>query len=124
MKTIIHTQFLEDICEELELTALNVGIKSINITAEWLSNHMALAFEMLRKDVNCNDDELLCDLVLLQDLEGVDYATPNHIASSIETLSTKLSEQLEAKVFGEANYNEYYCHRLAEVLKELCEIIL
>ena len=78
------------------------------------------------KDINQSleqMDKLLVDLKIICDLEGTDYATPNHIASSVETLSEKLSEQLQAKILGEANYDEYYCKQLATVLEELCNII-
>ena len=145
-KPIIHTTFLADLCDELQFSAFDTGYDKLVISPEWLSNHMEVAFEIIDKNIKRLVDELskvaeeddypideveyleaeehlLIDLGILQDLEDVDYATPNHIASSIETLSEKLSEQLQAKTFGEANYNEYYCRRLASVLAELCTLI-
>lgn len=147
---IIHTTFLDEICDQLDFTAYDAGYKNLVVSAEWLSDHMELAFEMIQKNIDrivkelaeyaepddsCpyeyreGQDELkaecnlLIDLGILQDLEGVDYAAPNHIASSVEILSAKLSEQLEAKLHEEANYNEYYCKSLAWCLSELCELI-
>lgn len=147
---IIHTTFLDDICDQLVFTAYNAGYKNLVVSVEWLSDHMELAIEMIQKNIRrivkelaeyteSNDScpyeyregqqeleaegHLLLDLGIIQDLEGVDYAAPNHIASSVEILSAKLSEQLEAKLHEEANYNEYYCKSLAWCLSELCELI-
>ena len=141
---IVHTEFIDELIDELNLVAFNLGIKKSIFTAEVF--HFNLAFELIEKyiqqlteDLELVDDfadalelkqtidsmdNTTCDLGILQDLEGTEYATPDHIASSIEVLSTKLSSQLEAKIHGEASYNKHYCNRLAECLKELCEIIL
>jgi hypothetical protein len=149
---IVHTDFLDNLVEDLNLEACNLGWKTTRFTAEALANDyiVHIAFKMLDKcrenfitDLNTlyesedgdpsdvadikqsikSIDRTYTDLVILSDLEGVDYANPNHIASSIEFLSERLVAQLEAKANKEANYNEYYCKRLAEVLSELCQLI-
>lgn len=144
---IIHTEFLEELVDELNLVAYNIGIKKPIFTTENLVRdfRIQLALELIEKytqqlleDLEAVDDfadaleikqtidsmdNTLTDLGILKDLEGADYATPDHIASSIEILSTKLCSQLEAKAHNEASYNNYYCNKLAEVLEELCQII-
>ena len=148
---IIHTDFLMELVEELNITSCNIGAKH-KFTVEQLTDgyYLNLAHEMLEKEIQqyvqdlndlyesgdgdpsdvdelkqCIDstDKTITDLVLLNDLEGAAYATPIHIAHSIEFLSERLVAQLQAKVLGEANYNEYYCRTLADVLAELCELI-
>ena len=149
---IVHTEFLDNLVEDLNLEAYNLGWKTTRFTAEALTHDyiVQLAFKMLDKcrenlitDLNTlyesedgdpsdvveikqsikSIDRTHTDLVILSDLEGVDYANPNHIASSIEFLSERLVAQLEAKANEEANYDKYYCKKIAEVLSELCELI-
>ena len=143
---IVHTQFLEDICEELTYVFANLGAKRFTLTPETFPNRIQLAFDVVNQarqqaiaDYNSEEldfadamevketiewlDKLTQDLTILADLEGTNYATPNHIAYSIETISEKLVNQLQGKAHNEAYYNEYYCKRLAEVLNELCELI-
>lgn len=143
---IIQTQFLEDICEELTYVFANLGAKSFQLTPQTFPDRIQIAFEVVDQerqqalaDYNSEEldfaeamevkqridelDKLTQDLIILQDLEGVGYAAPNCIASSIETLSEQLTSQLLGKAHNEAHYNEYYCKRLAEVLGELCDLI-
>lgn len=146
MYKIIHTDFLTDICDQLIFSAYNIGNKRLAPCPDWLAHHFDLACEIVRQNINrittelaevdeyddyptdlkdeltaeCN---LLIDLSILQDLEGVDYANPYRIALSIEILSAKLTEQLEAKANEEAHYNEYYCRSLARCLAELCTLL-
>ena len=143
--SIIHTDFVNDICFNLECTLWNFDIVPPTITHEWLFNNLNLAVTIVEKDIArineeliaLKDDEepfdlydelnanrkLLIALNILFDLETPYYADPKYISNSITILSEKLASQLEAKVNKEAHYNKYYCSRLAECLKELCTLI-
>lgn len=145
-KPIIHTEFISNICFELYYTAYNIGIHFDRVTATWLSNNFNQAIDIVKQNISrvtnsmaniddpadlidLNDElesnkQLLIDLNILAELEGVNYAHPDHISNSINILSEKLTAQLDAKAHQEATYNSYYCKRLAECLKELCEILL
>ena len=144
--SIIHTDFVNDICFDLYYTAYNIGLTNLNVTHEWLFNNLSQAIDIVKQDIirinedliALTDDEeptdlydemrsnerLLIKLSIITDLEGVGYAHPNHISNSISILSEKLTAQLDAKANEEATYNKHYCSSLAECLKELCEIIL
>lgn len=145
---VIHTDFLVQLVDELNTTSCHIGARH-HFTAKHLTDdyYLNLAHEMLEKEIKqyvedlnnlynddpdevdalkqCIDstDKTITDLILLNDLEGAEYAAPTHIAHSVEFLSERLVAQLQAKTLGEANYNEYYCRTLADVLAELCELI-
>jgi hypothetical protein len=148
---VIHTDFLVQLVDELNTTSCHIGARH-HFTAKHLTDdyYLNLAHEMLEKEIQqyvedlnylyesedgdpdevdalkqCIDstDKTITDLILLNDLEGAEYATPTHIAHSVEFLSERLVAQLQAKVLCEANYNEYYCRTLTDVLVELCELI-
>ena len=153
MYPIVHTEFVAEICSFLEITAYNCGWAKcgdadFHISQEMLFDNLKWALELLQADINrlneeiaaldddCDmsdymelkhdieaDDRCASDLAILADLESADYANLNCIFLSIETLSEKLSAQLEAKADRTAYYNEYHCKRLAECLSELCELI-
>ena len=153
MYPIVHTEFVSEICSFLELTAYNCGWTKygdgdFRISQEMLFDNLKWALELLEADINrlneeimsldedCDmseymdlkqgitmDDRCASDLAILADLESADYANPNCIFLSIETLAEKLSAQLEAKADRTAYYNEYHCKRLAECLEELCQLI-
>ena len=130
---IVHTQFLEDVLEGIGDILYCLDIKGLTFNAEKLFAQIGLVYELVKKCMCDTISEqplciewmvhLMVDLSIIQDLEVPYYANPKCIDNAVLILSEKLAEQLVAKAHNEANYNEYYCQRLAEVLGELCELI-
>lgn len=140
-----HISLIKDICFELYYTGYNVGYTN-PITPEWLIGNIPFAADIINKDITRLNEELiaytgneyptdlyeelesdrrlLIDLHIITDLEGINYSNPNHISNSIATISEKLTSQLDAKAHSTAYYDKYHCKRLAECLKELCEIAM
>lgn len=143
--SIIYTDFVTDISYDLYLTIHNIGYTDVTITQEWLFDNIDLANELVNKNISRIHKELmeltdhtkladlydeldtecklLINLGIISALKVPYYAHPEYISNAITTLSEKLTSELNNKSAEHNKYNKYYCSRLAECLKELCELI-
>ena len=150
---IVHTNFLRELVLDVNISAFNCSeVVNANFTIESLvdkdrfesawdiieSNRARLLDDIIEMqktgDADPSDyaditseleheDRIAIDLILLEELGGVSYATPSKIGDSIKWLSNALAHELAKKLNDEPMFNSYYYGKLAEVLSELCTII-